>query len=492
MELELRDHQVDVINALRDNFKKGIRSQLLYAPTGFGKTEVAIYLMKATAENNKRAAIMMDRLVLVDQTSQRLTKYHLRHGVFQAGHAFWNPMENLQVCSAQTMEARPNFPNTDLLIVDECHIARRQTIEYIEANPQMKVIGLTATPFTKGLGEIYETVVTGATTGSLVERKWLTPLKVYIAKEIDMTGAKKVAGEWSADEVQSRGMQITGDIVQEWAKKTKEVFGGPRKTIVFCAGVNHGNQLVDEFARCGYNFVSISYKDNDSFKRDAIEDFAKPDTTIHGLIATDILTRGFDVPDVMIGVSARPFSKSLSSHIQQMGRVMRPYPGKEFALWLDHGGNYLRFRDDWDEVFEEGVKELDTKTEKAKKEPTEREKKQSKCPACGYLWPRTADSCPACGHVKERRLLDTVPGELAELVKTKKVVYEDRQRFYSELLYYANQRAYNPHWASHKYREKFGVWPRGLYETTAYPSPTTLSWIKAKNIAFAKSKRKTL
>ena len=492
MELELRDHQVDVINTLRENFKKGIKSQLLYAPTGFGKTEVAIYLMKATAENYKRAAIMMDRLVLVDQTSKRLTRYHLRHGVFQAGHEFWNVSERLQVCSAQTMEARPSFPATDLLIVDECHISRRQTIEYIQANPEMKVIGLTATPFTKGLGEVYETVVTGATTGSLVDKKWLTPLKVYIAKEIDMTGAKKVAGEWSSDEVQTRGMQITGDIVQEWAKKTQQIFGGPRKTIVFCAGVNHGNQLVDEFARCGYNFVSISYKDNDSFKKDAIEDFSQPDTKIHGLIATDILTRGFDVPDVMIGVSARPFSKSLSSHIQQMGRVMRPYPGKEFALWLDHGGNYLRFQSDWDEIFEDGVKDLNSKTEKAKKEPTEREKKQSKCPACGHLWPRSAYSCPSCGHVKERRLIDTVPGELSELARTQRVVYADRQRFYSELLYYAQERSYNPHWASHKYREKFGVWPKGLYEPVSHPTPTTLGWIKSKNIAFAKSRRKSL
>jgi superfamily II DNA or RNA helicase len=51
-----------------------------------------------------------------------------------------------------------------------------------------------------------------------------------------------------------------------------------------------------------------------------IEEFAKPDSEITGLIATDILTRGFDVPDVVFGVSARPFSKSLSSHVQQMGK----------------------------------------------------------------------------------------------------------------------------------------------------------------------------
>jgi hypothetical protein len=65
----------------------------------------------------------------------------------------------------------------------------------------------------------------------------------------------------------------------------------------------------------------------------------EPDSAIHGLIACDILTKGFDVPDVMIGVSARPYTKSLSAHIQQMGRVMRPSEGKTFALWLDHSGS---------------------------------------------------------------------------------------------------------------------------------------------------------
>ena len=128
-------------------------------------------------------------------------------------------------------------------------------------------------------------------------------------------------------------MQITGDIVSEWVKKTHEVFGGPRKTVVFCAGVAHGADLAQKFAEAGYNFVSLSYKDDDQYKQDAIAEFAKADSSIHGLIATDILTKGFDVSDVMIGVSARPFSKSLSSHIQQMGRVMRSHPGKEFGLW---------------------------------------------------------------------------------------------------------------------------------------------------------------
>jgi len=487
MELELREHQVEVIDALREGFRQGHRSQLLYAPTGFGKTEVAIYLMKATAEKYKRAAMVLDRIVLVDQTSMRLTKYGIDHGVFQADHWKFDRSHRLQVCSAQTIEKRKDFPVIDLLIVDECHIARVQTSEFIKNNPDVRVVGLTATPFTKGLGKIYDNVVSPVTTKELVDRQMLVPLRVFIAKEIDMTGAKKVAGEWAQDVVTERGMKLTGDIVQEWIKKTHEIFGRPRKTIVFCSGVAHGADLVERFAQQGYNFVSISYKDNDDFKREAIEDFAKPDTEIHGLIATDILTRGFDVPDVMIGVSARPFSKSFSSHIQQMGRVMRSCEGKEFALWLDHSGNYLRFRDDWDEVYAEGVSKLDDKTEKAKREPTEKVKKESKCPACGHLWPKATDICPSCGHVrKTRNYVDAVAGQLEELVSGKRVKSDDKQLFYSELIHIARERSYNIHWASHKYREKFGVWPRGLQETPVMPSIKTINWIKHKTIAWAK------
>jgi len=490
MDLVLRDHQMQVIDSLREGFKKGIRSQLLYAPTGFGKTEVAIYLMKATAANNKRASIVLARLVLVDQTSDRLSKYGLGHGVYQSGHWKYNPGAVLQVCSAQTLESRSDFPAGDLVIIDECHIARKQTSEFIRNNKDVKVIGLTATPFTKGLGELYESVVCGSTNNWLVDNHWLTPLRVYIAKEIDMTGAKKVAGEWSQDIATVRGMQITGDIVEEWIKKTHEIYGRPRKTIVFCSGVAHGADLVEQFAQRGYNFVSISYKDDDDFKRQAIEDFAKPDTEIHGLIATDILTRGFDVSDVMIGVSARPFSKSFASHVQQMGRVMRPYEGKDFALWLDHSGNYLRFRDDWDELYVDGVNDLDNQAEKVKKEPTDKEKTDAKCPKCAHLWPRNSDVCPACGFVMQKRSqIESVAGELQELVEGKRSFLDERQLFYSELLCYARSRSYNLHWASHKYREKFGAWPKGLKETTEAVSKKTAAWIRHRNIAWAKSRR---
>ena len=491
--LQLREHQLEVVDKVREGFANGHQCQLLYAPTGFGKTEVAMAIMNEIAQSFKRTAMVMDRRVLVDQTSLRLGKYEIKHGVMQAGHWRYRPEERIQICSAQTLEKRQAFPDIDLLIVDECHVQRKKTVEFIKANPHIKVVGLTATPFTKGLGDVYTHIVGATSTGDLIEKGWLAPLKVFIAKEIDMTGAKKVAGEWSQAETTERGMQITGDIVTEWVKKTNEVFGRPRKTIVFCSGVEHGRDLVRQFASSGYNFVSISYKEDDEFKRQTIEDFARPDTDIHGLIATDILTRGFDVSDVVIGVSARPFSKSFSSHVQQMGRVMRSHEGKEFGIWLDHSGNYLRFKDDWDELYSDGVKRLKSGGETAKREPTERVKKDAKCPACSALWTSSDDKCDNCGFIRVKiKHIMNIPGTLEELKASNAKLQINNQEFYSQVIYYARSRGFKDGWAAHKYKEKFNVFPRGLKLDPKPPTPETLRWIKSRAIAFSKGKAKSL
>ena len=490
--LSLRPHQSEVVEKINQGFADGHRCQLLYAPTGFGKTEVAMAIMKEVSRNYKKTAMILDRIVLVDQTSTRLSRYKIDHGVMMAGHWRYRPNERIQICSAQTLERRKNKLDIDLLIVDECHVQRKGTIDMIKANPGMKVIGLTATPFTKGLGDLYTHVVGAKSTGDLIENGWLTPLRIFIAKEIDMTGVTKVAGEWSQDQVTERGMKITGDIVAEWIKQTNRLFGKPRKTVVFCAGVDHGRDLQRQFKEQGYNFVSISYKEDDEFKRATIEDFSKPDTQIHGLIATDILTRGFDVPDVMIGVSARPFSKSFSSHVQQMGRVMRPSDGKKFGVWLDHSGNYLRFRNDWEKLFDEGVTELTTEGEKTKKEPSEKEKKEAKCPACGILWTFKGSMCGSCGYEKPIRGVPSVAGELHELEGKGDRMRIEQQDFYSELLFYSKARGFKDGWAAHKYKEKFGAFPRGLATTTKSTSNKTVSWIRSRNIAWAKSQGRSV
>lgn len=486
--LNLRIYQETSLNALRDGFVDGHRNQILYMPTGAGKTESAISLLLATAAAGNRAAMVMDRRILVDQTSERLDKYNIDHGVLMAGHWRYKTDRKIQICSAQTLEARGSFPGLKLLIVDEAHTVRKSVSEFIKSSG-IKTIGLSASPFTKGLGSIYSNVISKVTTNELVNEGSLVPLRVFLSKEIDMTGAKKVAGEWSQGEATERGIKITGDIVTEWIKKTHQIFGKAEKTIVFCAGVAHGADLQEKFAQAGYNFVSISYKDDDQFKQDAIEEFSKSDSSIHGLIATDILTKGFDVPDVKIGVSARPFTKSFSSHVQQMGRVMRPCYGKEFALWLDHSGNYLRFKEEWEELFSYGVEKLDDGAEKPKKEPSKEEKEAAKCPKCSHLWPAKSDVCACCGFVREKKNTVIVkPGNLIEVGYSLKNDADLKRSFYHQLLQYCDDRGWKEGWAFHSYKHKFGVEPRWSKEREAITGPTA-RWIRSRMIAYSKGKR---
>jgi DNA repair protein RadD len=492
MSLQLREAQLRAIQMLRDGFASGHRSQILVGPTGFGKTEIAIALLEAAKKKGTKSAMILDRIVLCDQTSQRLEKYKIDHGVLQSGHWRYRPYEAIQVCSAQTLEKRGSLPGVGLLVIDECHAKRRQTTDFIKNNPHIKVVGLSATPLTKGLGEIYSNIVNPVTTKELVEQGLLAPLRVFVAKEIDMTGAKKVAGEWSDAEATKRGMQITGDIVAEWIKKTHEIYGKPVKTIVFCSGVEHGTDLCAKFAEQGYNFISISYKDDGDFKREVIEDFSRPDTEIHGLIATDVLTKGFSVDDVMIGVSARPFSKSLSSHIQQMGRIMRTHSSKEYGTWLCHSGNYIRFQEDWEEIYNNGIQKLEDGKEKPKKEKTDKEKEAAKCPKCGHLWAGGSDTCLHCGFTREKRsLVESVPGEMEEL-KSSKSTMLDKQDYWSMCQYKKLHNGWTDARCKASYHGLYGVWPKGLLDVPKPPDIKFEKTQKAQLIKYLKGKQKGL
>jgi ribosomal protein L37E len=127
--------------------------------------------------------------------------------------------------------------------------------------------------------------------------------------------------------------------------------------------------------------------------------------------------------------------------------------------------------------------------ETAKKEPTEKEKKQAKCSACGSLWTSATRICANCGFERPSlREISKVPGELRELDAANRGLHVNNQEFYSQVLFYAKTRGYKDGWAAYKYKEKFGVWPRGLQEKLQPPSPETMGWIQSRMIAYAKAR----
>ena len=483
--LQLREAQLSGVEMLRQGFAAGHRCQMLYLPTGGGKTEIAISMMALAADKGNRAAMILDRRNLVNQTSQRLDKYRIPHGVLMAQSGRMHLAEKIQICSAQTLEKRGAEASVQILFIDEAHQTRTETKRFIEANPHLRVVGLSASPLTKGLGKVFTHVVCPTTTDALVAQKLLVMPVIYCAREIDMTGAKKVAGEWSNDEVGERATKISGDIIATWIEKTTLHFGGPVKTLVHCASVAHGAELAQKFADAGHNFVAVSYKDDEDFKLAAYEEFAKPDSKITGLIAVDMLTKGFDVPDVLCSVMARPFSKSVSSVIQQAGRVMRTAPGKESAILIDHAGNFLRHGEQIFDIFENGITELDDGAEKPAKEKTIKEKEACKCPKCAALWRGATDTCSQCGYIRpSRSKVQQVAGTVEEFAR-KSIEKGERQDFYSQLLGHAESSGYPEGWAAHRFKEKFEDYPDGLKKTLAPCGPKVAAYIKSRTIAWA-------
>ena len=496
-EVVLREYQSGAVDQVREGIRAGHKKQVLMSPTGSGKTEIACFMLQEAQRKGSRAMFIVDRVVLVDQTSERLDRYGIPHGIIQAGHWRFRAYENIQVCSAQTIERRGIPDDVSVVFIDEAHCMRKKITDYL-ATTKAVVVGLTATPFTKGMGRVYSNLVNVTTMNELIAQGFLVPLKMYAAKAIDVTGLKVIAGEWSEMEIEERGLDIVGDIVAEWHNKTELHFGGPVKTVVFSATVDHGAELCKQFQAAGFNFQQISYRDvNDDVRRDLIAEFRKPDSTIHGLVSCEVFTKGFDVPDVLCGISARPYRKSLSSHMQQIGRVMRASPGKEYGLWLDHSGNALRFMADTAEIFESGCNELDDgmREDKERKEPTERERNDVRC-ACGYVMQGFEKTCPGCG--KERLRLSkvqTLPGEMIELdgkASNKKYSWEQKQQFIAGLRGFAQAKGFNRGYAAHKYQEKFGVWPndpRVRDVPAGTISAEVSNWIRSQQIRFAKSKQ---
>jgi DNA repair protein RadD len=417
--LELRPYQDDSIEALRQGIREHKRRQVLVAPTGAGKTIVGLKLIAESQRKGTRAWFIVDRVSLIDQTSAVFSDYGIDHGIIQADHLMTDYSKPVQIASAQTLARRTVRDLPDLILWDEAHCSYKSVLDLIGRAAEAKVIGLTATPFAAGMAEQWDGLVNVTTVNKLIAEGFLSRLRIKACVSPDMKGARqKFNGEYEDEEAGSRGIVIIGDVVKTWVEQTAAAFGGPVKTIVFSPSVKHGAELCRQFADAGFNFQQISYLDaNDDDRRDKIAEYRKPDSAIDGLVSCAVLTKGFDVSDVMCGISCRPYRKSFSSHIQEMGRVMRIHPGKEFGLWLDHSGNSIAFADDTAWLFEYGVDNLSTAAKKDSevREPSEKVRKERFCAECSTQMQVGSSSCPACGWERpERGEIQFIQGEVID------------------------------------------------------------------------------
>lgn len=488
-----RDFQSAAHDALRQGIRDGHRCQMLMSPTGSGKTYLGLRIAHEALAKGKRAIFVCDRTTLIDQTSETADRYGLAaHGVIQADHWRTDYAKPFQIASAQTL-ARREWPIVDVVIIDEAHTKLKAWTEYIPT-AKAAVIGLSATPFSPGLGKLFSNLVNATTMHDLTQSGVLVPMRVYSCTQADMTGAETSGGEWTDKAAEERGRAIIGDVVTEWHK-----YGEGRKTIVFGSTIVHCEELCRQFVESGV-MAAVFTSNTTKTERDALlKEYRKADSQIRVLISVEALAKGFDVQDVGCVVDCRPLRKSLSTAIQMWGRGARSSPetGKTDFILLDHSGNIIRFKDDFERIYFHGLSELDsgeTLDKAVRKEPDEDEKKG--CPACGYK--PFAKRCMSCGFeiVKESGV-EHLPGHMREVMIGKAKAANNHEHLWQQVCSYARSHG-KPETmqgrAAHIFKDIVGQWPPRGWHIDHTPgaeiSRAVLNKIRQKNIAFAAAQKK--
>lgn len=500
-ELKLYPHQEEILSALRQTMRHHKRT-ILMGSTGLGKTELACQIIKNAIENGKRCCFVAHRINLVNQTSERFSYYGLNHGVIQADNPLYFPNRDVQICSIQTLARRKQAETFDIIILDEIHVFFNAHKEILAKNPNAYVIGLSATPFTKGLGKHFTGLCHPVILRDLINKGALKDFDVYGPAQIDLSGVKIVAGEFKKDELEQAAdkPKLTADIVDTFFKYAKDL-----KTICFCSGVAHGRSLEKEFQRRGIKAKEINgymRKDGEDGANQIIEDFGKDKFQI--IISTEMLVAGFDETGISCVILATA-TKSKIKYLQATGRGLRKHDGVDKCIILDHGSNTERlgFPDDIEAEF----CELDDgkKSESSSKKKEKKEALPKLCPSCDYIKSAGINTCPKCGFTPQHiEPVETAHGELKKLERKQKkdrteYTLVEKQAFLSQLNQYAFDNGYKQGkkgvfgWALYTYVERFGCKPSSAMNWSKREpvSEDVQKFIVHRNIKRAKSKNKS-
>jgi DNA repair protein RadD len=453
----LRPYQADALEAIRAELRAGRRRVLLVSPTGSGKTTIAAEMVRSAVSRGNRVLFLAHRKELIDQCSARLDGCGVPHGVIMAGHSRFQPLEPVQVASIPTL-VRRELPPASLVVVDEAHHARATTYEKILAGyPAAPVVGLSATPWRidgKGLGELFEAVVVAARVRDLIAQGHLVSYSGFAYDHPSLASVDRKGADYDSHglELVMGGRKLVGNIVGQWQRHA----GGAR-TVVFACTVAHSREIVERFRLAG---VAAEHLDGETPKEERtaiLERLSTGRTRVVSNVA--VLTEGWDCPAVEVCVLARP-TLSVGLFLQMVGRVLRPAPGKQQARIHDHAGSILRHGlpdQDRDYALDADVRSPPGK----EKAPGVR-----RCKACLAVYASDLPACPLCGAVPVgawRRISEVDDAQVRavalESIRQVEAPVEVRQAYFAKCMGIAQERNYEPGWASYRYKARFGTWP---------------------------------
>jgi superfamily II DNA or RNA helicase len=512
MSFILHDHQQDTRDQIGRAYVEGHRAIMCQAPTAFGKTILACSIISGALAKEKklpdgttrlqRVCIVVPAISLINQTYEKLAQNGINCvGVIQANNPLTSPAMPVQIASVQTLVARKMLlDDFDLVMIDEAH---RWFKLYEKWLPMLKerdvtVIGLTATPWTRGLAKWFDKLIVAATLRDLVAQGFLSSFRVFNSPRgvrPDLSQVKMVAGDYHEGELSTamQGDLLIADAVATWKDKA---LGRP--TLVFAVDRAHAAKLQREYNAAG---IPAGYIDmyTELMEREEIKGQLQRGE-LQVVCNVDTLTIGVDWPFVSCIQNCRP-TKSEMRYVQVMGRGLRlsPETGKTDCLILDHSTttDRLGFVDDcYDRMTGAGLN--DGKKDTSTKTKPKREDLPLECAGCGALRPPKVSKCPECGFQPVKQSdITFAKGELREAVrepprKRELLTATDRQRAWSGLLQIAEDRGYARGWAYHKYKElNGGVGPSSDIDQQIkmQPTPELRSWVVSRQIAWVKGKK---
>lgn len=475
---QLHPHQQRALDLLKRSLKAGNRRPMLMAPTGFGKTVLAAAIVDGALRKCNRVLFVVPAIELVEQTVTSFSAEGIRTvGVIQGDHHRTDPDQPVQVASIQTL-CRRKLPSADVVVIDEAHRWFAFVGEWM-ADPawqQVPFVGLSATPWTKGLGNFYDDLIIASTTADLIEAGYLSVFRVFAPTHPDLSSVHVVAGDYHEGELAEamNKPSLVADVVDTWRR-----LGEGRSTLCFAVDRAHAKALQIRFQAagipCGYVDAYTSRTDREAIR----EGFH--DGSLRVVVNVGVLTTGVDW-DVRCIILARP-TRSEILFVQIVGRGLRTAEGKEDCLIFDHSDTHLRLGF----VTDIHHDKLDDGRERAKAGLKAKEVLPKECPSCSFLKAPKVVVCPSCGFRPERQSeVICEAGELVELRGKQGLSRLPTEALYGQLAHYAGRHGYMPGWASRQYREITGRWPRNTNVPWLEPCQELKDWIRSRNIAHAK------
>jgi len=459
MAVNLRPFQATAVVKIRGAFMAGRRRVLFVLPTGGGKTYTFVYIAEQAAIRGNRVCILVHRQELVDQASRSLHAIGCQHGIIAAGYR-QDLRHTVQVASVQTLARRLHTIPDDffqLLIVDEAHHAVAGTwAKILAATPRAHVLGVTATPERldgRGLGDQFEVLIQGPDAAWLTQEGFLVPARTFAPPGIDLSGIRRFdtsKGKHDSEDRLRQG-QAMGDAVSHYRRTIEPNHNGT--AIAFCISVDHAAAVAEAFRAQGISAAMLDGNTDRGVRKRLINDLGTGQLKV--LTSCDIISEGTDIPSVTGAMLLRP-TDSLGLHLQQVGRVLRPCPGKEHAIINDHVGNSHRH----------GLP-TDPREWSLEGRPKGKPRKPSDalpvrvCPACFATQPAAQLTCDCCGHAidpPKPRELTVVDGDLQELpaavVARRRRTEVGQARTREELEAIRLERGYSRGWTDHILRAR--------------------------------------